>query len=81
MSVYTEAKKRANKKWNDKNLKDRYDRIQIVVPKGERDRIQAVAKQNGETVSGLINRVVFAEVERIEAEGFGISSAPDNKNI
>lgn len=81
MSVYTEAKKRANKKWNDKNLKDRYDRIQIVVPKGERDRIQAVAKQNGETVSGLINRVVFAEVERIEAEGFGISSTPDNKNI
>lgn len=81
MSAYTEAKKRANKKWNDKNLKDRYDRIQIVVPKGERDRIQAVAKQNGETVSGLINRVVFAEVERIEAEGFGISSAPDNKNI
>ena len=81
MSAYTEAKKRANKKWNDKNLKDRYDRIQIVVPKGERDRIQAVAKQNGETVSGLINRVVFAEVERIEAGGFGISSAPDNKNI
>lgn len=81
MSAYTEAKKRANKKWNDKNLKDRYDRIQIVVPKGERDRIQAVAKQNGETVSGLINRVVFAEVERIEAVGFGISSAPDNKNI
>lgn len=81
MSAYTEAKKRANKKWNDKNLKDRYDRIQIVVPKGERDRIQAVAKQNGETVSGLINRVVFAEVERIEAVGFGISSASDNKNI
>lgn len=81
MSVYTEAKKRANKKWNDKNLKDRYDRIQIVVPKGERERIQEVAKQNGETVSGLINRVVFAEVKRIEAEGFGISSAPDNKNI
>ena len=81
MSAYTEAKKRANKKWNDKNLKDRYDRIQIVVPKGERDRIQAVAKQNGESVNALINRVVFAEVKRIEAGGFGISSAPDNKNI
>ena len=80
MSVYTEAKKRANKKWNDKNLKDRYDRIQIVVPKGERDRIQAAAKQNGETVSGLINRVVFAEVERIEAVGFGISSAFGGSN-
>lgn len=72
----TEAKKRANKKWNDANLKDKYDRIQVVVPKGEKERIQTVAKQNGESVNALINRVVFAEVERIEAEGYGNSSAP-----
>ena len=72
----TEAKKRANKKWNDANLKDKYDRIQVVVPKGEKERIQTVAKQNGESVNALINRVVFAEVERIEAEGCGNSSTP-----
>ncbi len=81
MPEYTEAKKRANKKWNDENLKDRYDRIQIVVPKGEKERIKAVAKQNGESVNALINRVVFAEVERIEAESSGIFFSPDNKNI
>ena len=39
----TEAKKRANKKWNDANLKEKYDRIQVVVPKGEKERIQMVA--------------------------------------
>lgn len=77
----TEAKKRANKKWNDANLKEKYDRIQVVVPKGEKERIQMVAKQNGESVNALINRVVFAEVDRIEAEGYGISSTPKEKNM
>ena len=31
----SEAKRAANKKWNDANLKDKYDRIQLVVPKGD----------------------------------------------
>ncbi len=65
---------------NDFNKKA-YDRINLTVPKGEKERIKTVAEQNGESVNALINRVVFAEVERIEAEGFGISSAPDDKNI
>ena len=54
----------------------KYDRINLTVPKGEKERIQMVAKQNGESMNALINRVVFAEVERIEAEGYGISSTP-----
>ena len=45
-----------------------YDRINLTVPKGEKERIQIVAKQNGESVNSLINRVVFAEIERIENE-------------
>ena len=54
----------------------KYDRINLIVPKGEKERIQMVAKQNGESVNALINRVVFAEVERIEAEGYGNSDTP-----
>lgn len=76
----TEAKKRANKKWNDEHLKERYDRINLIIPKGEKERIKMVAEQNGESVNALINRVLFAEVERIEAVGFGISSAKNNTN-
>lgn len=65
----------------NKYISKAYDRINLTVPKGEKERIKTVAEQNGESVNALINRVVFAEVERIEAGGFGISSAPDNKNI
>lgn len=43
-----------------------YDRINLTIPKGEKERIQAAAKKNGESVNALINRVLFAEVERIE---------------
>lgn len=43
-----------------------YDRINLTVPKGEKERIQAAAKKSGESVNALINRVLFAEVERIE---------------
>lgn len=45
-----------------------YDRINFVVPKGEKDRIKAAAEKRGESVNSLINRVVKAEVEKIEAE-------------
>ena len=65
----------------NKYLSKAYDRINLTVPTGEKERIKTVAEQNGESVNALINRVVFAEVERIEAVGFGISPAPDNKNI
>ena len=52
----------AKNKWNAKA----YDRINLTIPKGEKEKIQAAAKQNGESVNALINRVVFAEVERIK---------------
>ena len=43
-----------------------YDRINLVVHKGEKDRIKEAAEKNGESVNSLINRVVMAEVEKIE---------------
>ena len=43
-----------------------YDRINLVVPKGEKDRIRAAAEKNGESVNSLIGRAVMAEVAKIE---------------
>ena len=63
MSI-SEAKKRANKKWNDANLKEKYDRIQIVVPKGQKAVIQAAATQKGESVSAYIVRAITERMER-----------------
>lgn len=51
----SEARKRANKKWNDANLSVKYDRIQIVVPKGRKATVEALAAARGESVNGLMN--------------------------
>lgn len=78
----SEAKKKANKKWNDENMKDRYDRIQIVVPKGQKGIIQAAAERCGESASAYI---VKAIAERMEREtmggGFGFEATISDKNI
>lgn len=67
----SEARRQANKKWNDANMKERYDRIQLVVAKGRKEQIQALAKINGESVNGLINRLIDAELERMQADAPG----------
>ena len=45
------------------HIMDHYDRISVTVPKGTKDRIKA----HGETVNGFINRLIAAELERLEA--------------
>lgn len=75
----SEAKRAANKKWNDANLKDKYDRIQLVVPKGDKDVIKAAADQAGESVSAYIVAAVRERMER-EGVGFGISTPGDSAN-
>jgi len=64
----TEAKRRANKKWNDANMTTKYDRISVLVPKGRKQAIEAHAKSNGESVNGMVNRLVRAEMGLSEDE-------------
>lgn len=64
----SEARKRANKKWNDANLKKRYDRILIIVPKGRKEEIEDYAAAHGESVSGMINRLLRTDMGRTEAD-------------
>lgn len=54
----SEARKRANKKWNDAHLKERYDRVQLVLPAGRKQALEAYAASYGESVNGLINRLI-----------------------
>lgn len=63
----TEARARANKKWDKKNL----DRIQIVVRAGEREQIRAAAEAVGESLNHYI---VTAAKERMAREGRAISA-------
>lgn len=39
-----------------------YDRIQVVVPKGRKAAIEAHAKQKGESVNGLVNALLRADM-------------------
>ena len=54
----SEAKKRANKKWNDAHMTERYDRVQIVLPAGRKQAVEAHAAQGGESVNGFVNRLI-----------------------
>ena len=62
----SEARQRANHKWNEKNL----ERIQLVVRTGEREQIRAAAQAAGESLNHYI---VTATKTRMEAEGHQIS--------
>lgn len=64
----SDARKRANKKWNDENMAKKYDRIQLVVPKGRKADIDAYAKAKGESVNGLVNGLLRAALEMSEEE-------------
>lgn len=41
-----------------------YDRINLTVPKGDKERIKAHADQLGESVNGYINRLIREDMER-----------------
>lgn len=56
----------ANRKaeWQNKYIAKAYDRINLTVPKGRKDLIQAHAEAKGESVNGFINRAINEAIER-----------------
>ena len=50
----SEARKRANAKYNLKA----YDRVELKVKKGEKEKIRLFAEQNGESLNAFINRAI-----------------------
>lgn len=41
-----------------------YDRVNLTMPKGKKETIQAHAEARGESVNGFINRAINHEMER-----------------
>jgi predicted HicB family RNase H-like nuclease len=60
MVKYTEARKRANEKWNAENL----EAITLRVRKGDKEKIRAYAKTNGESLNGYINRLIKEDMNK-----------------
>lgn len=61
----SEARIKANNRYNEKA----YDRINIAVPKGEKDKIKSHAESRSESVNGFIKRAIDETMERDNAEG------------
>jgi len=46
-----------------------YDRINLTVKKGDKEKIQAHAEARGESANGFINRAIAETMERDNGEG------------
>ena len=58
------AATRAKNKYNSRN----YDSLRIVVPKGQKQFIEAHAQRKGESVNGLVNALLRADMGISEEE-------------
>lgn len=47
-------------KWNTEN----YDRVNLTMPKGQKDIIKAHAEQQGESLNGFINRAITETMQK-----------------
>ena len=56
----SKAQQKAQNKW----IAKAYDRINLTVPKGKKDIIQAHAEARSESVNGFINRAISETIER-----------------
>lgn len=45
--------------------KEKYDRISLMIPKGEKDRIKTAAAAAGESVNEFINKAIKQRIDHI----------------
>ncbi|MBQ8953202.1 MAG: hypothetical protein IJ048_03725 [Clostridia bacterium] len=58
------ARTKANRKYNEKA----YDRLAVTIPKGRKAAVEAHAQRKGESVNGLVNALLLADMGLSEAE-------------
>lgn len=63
------ATTKAQQKAVNKYMATNYDRINLTVPKGQKDEIKAHADSMGESVNGFINRAINQTMETDKKEG------------
>lgn len=64
LAAYTKATMRAV----DKYVKANYDRIEVKVPKGQKQAIELFAREQGESVNAMVNRLIRTEMDITEDE-------------
>lgn len=54
-------------KWQNDYIARTYDRVNLTMPKGRKEIVQAHAEARGESVNGFINRAISEAIERDNA--------------
>ena len=62
MAVGSKATTKAKNKYNSKA----YDRLNIIVPKGRKETIQAAAQAQNESLNGFVTTAIDERIERLE---------------
>ena len=55
---------KASTKAQNKYIAKAYDRVNLTMPKGKKEAVQAYAEVRGESVNGFINRAIDEAMER-----------------
>lgn len=55
---------KAQQKATAKYVKQNYDRIEVKVPKGDKEALQAHAQAQGESLNKFINRAISEQIKR-----------------
>lgn len=58
---------KASQKAVHKYVKNNYDRLNITVPKGRKEAIQAVASAQGESINGFVTTAIDERMDRLSA--------------
>ena len=61
------AVSKAQQKAVNKYVKENYDRVNVNMPKGQKETVKAHAEARGESVNAFINRAVTETMERDKA--------------
>ena len=62
---------KAQQKAVNKYMKENYERVNLVMPKGRKDTIKAHAEKTGESLNGFINRAIDEAIQRDEQTNGG----------
>ena len=58
------ATTKAGQRAVNKYMKENYDRVNLTMPKGEKDAVKAHAEARGESVNSFINRAIKEAMDR-----------------
>lgn len=68
---------KAQQKAVNKYIKNNYDSLRIVVPKGQKAAIEAAAKKAEESVNGYVNRLIRTDLGLSDEEWKGAEKKED----